>query len=84
MSEKNNTEQMLSSILEGILKVKGQDITILDLRSIENAVCSYFVICTGGSNTQVSAISGAVQRQILQNTKYLPIYLMMFQLKINF
>ena len=40
MSEKNNTEQMLSSILEGILKVKGQDITILDLRSIENAVCS--------------------------------------------
>ena len=66
MSEKNNTEQMLSSILEGILKVKGQDITILDLRSIENAVCSYFVICTGGSNTQVSAISGAVQRQTPQ------------------
>ena len=66
MSEKNNTEQMLSSILEGILKVKGQDITILDLRSIENAVCSYFVICTGGSSTQVSAISGAVQRQTPQ------------------
>ena len=66
MSEKNNTEQMLSSILEGILKVKGQDITILDLRSIENAVCSYFFICTGGSNTQVSAISGAVQRQTPQ------------------
>ena len=66
MSEKNNTEQMLSSILEGILKVKGQDITILDLRSIENAVGSYFVICTGGSNTQVSAISGAVQRQTPQ------------------
>ena len=66
MSEKNNTEQMLSSILEGILKVKGQDITILDLRSIENAVCSYFVICTGGSNIQVSAISGAVQRQTPQ------------------
>lgn len=57
---------MLSSILEGIQKVKGQDITILDLRGIENAVCSYFVICTGGSNTQVVAISGAVQRQTPQ------------------
>ena len=66
MSEKNNTEQMLSSILEGIQKVKGQDITILDLREIENAVCSYFVICTGNSNTQVGAISGAVQRQTPQ------------------
>ena len=39
MSEKNNTEQILSSVLEGIQKVKGQDITILDLRGIENAVC---------------------------------------------
>ena len=31
MTEKNNTEQILSSVLEGIQKVKGQDITILDL-----------------------------------------------------
>ena len=66
MTEKNNTEQILSSVLEGIQKVKGQDITILDLRGIENTVCSYFVICTGGSNTQVVAISGAVQRQTPQ------------------
>ena len=65
-NEKNNTQEILSSILEGIQKVKGQDITILDLREIENAVCSYFVICTGNSNTQVGAISGAVQRQTPQ------------------
>ena len=66
MSEKNNTEQILASVLEGIQKVKGQDITILDLRGIENAVCSYFVICAGGANTQVVALSGAVQRQTPQ------------------
>ena len=65
-NEKNNTQEILSSILEGIQKVKGQDITILDLREIENAVCSYFVICTGNSNTQVGAISGAIQRQTPQ------------------
>ena len=65
-NEKNNTQEILSSILEGIQKVKGQDITILDLREIENAVCSYFVIGTGNSNTQVGAISGAVQRQTPQ------------------
>ena len=65
-NDKNNTQEILSSILEGIQKVKGQDITILDLREIENAVCSYFVICTGNSNTQVGAISGAVQRQTPQ------------------
>ena len=75
MTEKNNTEQILSSVLEGIQKVKGQDITILDLRGIENAVCSYFVICTGGSNTQVVAISGAVQRQTPQKPWHVVVHI---------
>lgn len=61
-NKSNNVDLLITDILEGIQKVKGQDITILDLREIENAVCSYFVICTGNSNTQVSAILGAVQR----------------------
>lgn len=60
--QENNPELLIADILEGIQKVKGQNITILDLRNIENAVCSHFVICSGNSNTQVNAIAGAVQR----------------------
>lgn len=66
INQENNIDLLITEILEGIQKVKGQDITILDLRSIENAVCSHFVICTGNSNTQVNAIAGAIQRSTAQ------------------
>jgi len=61
--EKNN-DLLIANIIEGIEKVKGEDITILDLRDIENAVCDYFIITTGNSNTQVNAIAGSVQKVV--------------------
>lgn len=60
------SNQLISNIIEGIEKVKGTDITIMDLREIENAVCDYFILCNGSSNTQVVAIAGAVQRTVSQ------------------
>ena len=49
-------------ILEGIENVKGEEINILDLRSIENVACKYFIICTGNSSTQVNAITSSVRK----------------------
>ncbi|CEN39176.1 ribosome silencing factor [Capnocytophaga cynodegmi] len=60
------SNQLISDIIKGIEKVKGTDITIMDLRDIENTVCDYFILCNGSSNTQVNAISGAVQRVVSQ------------------
>ncbi|SRR5690554_1655653 len=59
-----STDQLLTLIIKGIEDTKGMDISILDLRDIENTVCDYFVICTGGSNTQVSALSGSIQKAV--------------------
>nr|WP_317630878.1 ribosome silencing factor [uncultured Flavobacterium sp.] len=59
-----NKDELLALIIEGIENVKGEDITILDLREIDNAVSDYFVICNGNSNTQVNAISGSIQRTV--------------------
>lgn len=58
------SDELLTLIIKGIEDVKGNDVSILDLRGIENTVCDYFVICTGGSNTQVNAISGSVQKVV--------------------
>jgi len=58
---------LVNNIIEGILEVKGQNIKVLDLRNLENAVCDYFVICEGSSNTQVSAIHGSVLKTVRQN-----------------
>jgi ribosome-associated protein len=61
---KTNADLLITEIINGIEKVKGQKISILDLREIENTACDYFIICEGTSNTQVNAISGAVQKTV--------------------
>lgn len=63
MSKKNtNSDQLISTIIEGIENLKGEDIQLLDLRAIDNTVCDYFVVCSGNSNTHVKAISGSIQK----------------------
>ena len=73
MSKKEEgTDQLITTILEGIEEVKGQDIDILDLREIENMVCDYFIICNGTSNTQVAAIVNSVQKVVSKKLKDKP------------
>ena len=62
--KKASNDQLITEIIKGIEEVKGSDIQLFDLRDIENTVTDYFVICTGNSNTQVSAISGSVQKTV--------------------
>lgn len=71
---KNNssTDQLITAILKGIEEVKGNDISILDLREIENTVCDYFIICNGSSNTQVNAIVNSIQKIVSKETKDKP------------
>lgn len=74
MAKKKTTgsDELLTLIIKGIEDVKGSDVSILDLRGIENTVCDYFVICTGGSNTQVNAISGSIQKVVSKETHEKP------------
>jgi ribosome-associated protein len=58
--------------VKGIEDVKGDNISILDLRDIENTVCDYFILCEGNSNTQVSAISGSIQKNVSKSLKDKP------------
>ena len=65
---------LLDEIVVGIENVKGQDIQILDLREIENTPCDFFVVCSGNSNTQVSAIVGSVQKNVSKLLKEKPFH----------
>ena len=64
--------QLITSVISSIEDVKGNDISILDLRDIENTVCDYFIICEGTSNTQVNAISNSVQKKVSKELKETP------------
>ncbi len=60
----SSTDELIPLILQGIEEVKGQDINLLDLRTIENTVCDYFIVCSGTSNTHVNAIVGSIQKTV--------------------
>lgn len=63
---------LLANIIKGIEDVKGEDINILDLREIDTAVCDYFIICNGNSNTQVNAIVNSIQKSVSKELKDKP------------
>ena len=60
----NKTNILLKNIIIAIQKIKGKDIVSLDLSQIDSAICKYFVICTGSSNTHVNAIEGSIRKYI--------------------
>ncbi len=54
------TTLLVESITKGIQEKKGQHIVVADLKSIEGAICRYFVICQGNSPSQVEAITESI------------------------
>ncbi len=72
IEKKTSADQLITEIIKGIEQVKGEKVSILDLREIENTVCDYFIVCEGNSNTQVNAISGSVQKLVSKALKDKP------------
>ncbi len=59
-----SADQLITQIIKSIEDNKGLDITLLDLREIENTVCDYFIIASGTSNTHVDAIAGTIKKEV--------------------
>lgn len=57
-------DKLLESIIEGIDDKKGNDIVAIDLRAIDGAICSWFVVCNADSTTQVGAIASGVEEKV--------------------
>ena len=72
--KKSNADELISKIITGVENVKGIDISLLDLRDIENTVCSYFIVCSGSSNTHVNAIVSSVQKTVSKELKEKPFH----------
>ena len=63
---------LIEKIVDGISDVKGKDIEMIDLRKIENRICDFYIICSGSSNTHVSAILESVKKKISKSLKEKP------------
>lgn len=64
-----NTNNLLPHIIKGIQERKGKDIVIMDLREISNAMCDYFVICSGTSDTNIQAITDNIEKTVREEMK---------------
>lgn len=56
----DQTESLIQTIIKGIQEKKGSNIVVADLSAIDGAICRSFVVCQGGSPTQVEAIAESV------------------------
>lgn len=72
--KKSNSDELISKIITGVENVKGIDISLLDLRDIENTACSYFIVCSGSSNTHVNAIVSSVQKTVSKELREKPFH----------
>jgi len=75
MGKKNRpapAENLSKYIVKGIQEKKGKDIVIIDLQRIKHAICDYFIICTGTSDTHVDTIADSVEKEVIESNKELP------------
>ena len=72
--KKERDIQLIEEIILGIENVKGEKINQLDLRKLENTPCDFFIVCSGSSNTQVSAIVNSVLKRVSKALKEKPFH----------
>jgi ribosome-associated protein len=65
---KGETDKILDGVLEGIQRIKGKEITIVDLNTINHSECGFFVICHGTSTTQANSIALSVEETVKEIT----------------
>ncbi len=76
---KDKDQLLVDAVVEGILNVKGRNISVLNLKDIHNRVCDYYIICQADSNTQVNAIAGSVEENVKKTTGERPYHSEGFQ-----
>jgi|TARA_A200000159_G_scaffold39301_1_gene35818 ribosome-associated protein len=73
-NKKEREKQLVDEIILGIENVKGENIHQLDLRELDNTPCDFFIVCSGNSNTQVSAIVNSVQKTVSKSLHEKPFH----------
>lgn len=62
--KKDSSDILTEVIVKGMEEKKAENIVVLNLKKINNAVCDYFVICEGSSNTHVDAIADSIIEEV--------------------
>lgn len=58
-----NTKDLVNCIVAASQEKKAQDIVTIDIQKLPGTICQYFVICTGNSPSQISAIADEIMKR---------------------
>ena len=64
----DTTNQLVDTIVEALQEKRGRNVVVVNLEGIPDTICQRFVLCTGGSPTQVNALAqnvGEKAREVL-------------------
>jgi len=64
--------QVVRSAIEGVSDIKGENLVLLDLRGLDNAVCDFFIVAEAQSTTQVNAMADAVHKRVREEANDKP------------
>ncbi len=70
--KKHDSEKLADLVVKGMQEKKASDIVLVDLREVKNAVTDFFVIASGNSDKQLSAISESVDEFVFKGLKENP------------
>ena len=68
---KEKAAELSKIVVKGMQEKKANQVTLLNLKEVPNAVADYFVICSGTSDTHLDAIADSVEKEVWQeNAEY--------------
>jgi ribosome-associated protein len=66
------SQKLSEVIVKGMQEKKANDIVVMDLRKVKNAVADFFVLCSGNSDKQLDAIAESVDAEVYKTLKENP------------
>ncbi|PQA58835.1 MULTISPECIES: ribosome silencing factor [Siphonobacter] len=63
-----SADEICQLVVKGMQEKKAQNIVVLNLKGVKNAIADYFVICSGKSDTQIDAIADSVDEEVHKAT----------------
>ena len=69
---RQDSDTLADLAVRGLQDRKGQDIVVLNLKELKNAVADYFIICSASSDTQLDALARSVEEEVEKATGEAP------------
>ena len=66
---KEDVKKLVDTAVKGIKEKKGKNICIIDMEGMDGVIAQAFVVCEGGSPSQISAITESVEEIMRKDLK---------------